>query len=184
MKKAKNKYPGVITLSGLPGSGKSTTAKALARKLGYDYFTVGRLLRKLAQKQGKSLLEMSKEAEKDHSIDEFLDCQMARYVKKNKNVIVDGRIVAWILDRAGIDSYHVWLEAPRTVRSKRVAIRDRLSEKKAYRDTTKRELSEKKRYKMVYGIDIEDLSIYDLVVNTKDSPPKDVLNQIMEGIKS
>ncbi len=48
----------------------------------------------------------------------------------------------------------------------RVANREGKSYETALLETEEREKSEKTRYRMVYGIDMEDISIYDIVLNT------------------
>jgi len=45
-----------------------------------------------------------------------------------------------------------------------------------------REESEKRRYREIYGINFEDLSIYDLVVDSNDLTPEEVVECIIEGI--
>ena len=48
---------------------------------------------------------------------------------------------------------------------------------------TIREESEIKRYMNIYGIDFKDLSIYDLVLNTDDLSPENIVDLIMESAK-
>ena len=40
----------IITISGLPGSGKSTIGKMLAKKLGYKFYSMGDLRGKIEKK--------------------------------------------------------------------------------------------------------------------------------------
>ncbi|MEZ4200247.1 MAG: AAA family ATPase [Candidatus Paceibacterota bacterium] len=59
--------PTIITLSGKPGSGKSSTADKVAELLGYTRYSSGNLVRKVAKKHGLSLAEFNKKAAMDHS---------------------------------------------------------------------------------------------------------------------
>ncbi len=60
----------IITISGKAGSGKSTIAKQLAKKLGLKHYSTGDFMRQMAKDKGVSLLELSRIAEKDKSIDQ------------------------------------------------------------------------------------------------------------------
>jgi cytidylate kinase len=59
-------------------------------------------------------------------------------------------------------------------RAKRVAKREKISIDESIKQILRREESEKKRYRAYYGIDLEDLSIYDSVINTQDKSPKEI----------
>jgi len=63
----------IITISGKAGSGKSTVAKQLAKKLNLKHYSIGDIMRKLAKEKNISLNELSKLAEKDKTIDLTLD---------------------------------------------------------------------------------------------------------------
>ncbi|MCH9028900.1 MAG: nucleoside monophosphate kinase, partial [Bacteroidetes bacterium] len=63
----------IITISGKAGSGKSTVAKELARKLELKHYSIGDLMRQMAKEKNISLTELGKLAEKDDSIDKELD---------------------------------------------------------------------------------------------------------------
>jgi len=45
-----------------------------------------------------------------------------------------------------------------------------------------REKSEKRRYRDFYGIDLDDTSIYDIVIDTTSIPPEEVVGKIMEKL--
>ena len=78
----------IITISGKAGSGKSTIAKELAKKLKLKHYSIGDLMRQIAKEKNISLIELSKLAEKDNSIDKELDnWNINQYVK---------RIIEWL----------------------------------------------------------------------------------------
>jgi cytidylate kinase len=47
-----------------------------------------------------------------------------------------------------------------------------------------REQSEAKRYKKYYDIDLEDKSIYDLVINSSDKEPKEIVDIIIRELRN
>ena len=55
----------IITISGTPGSGKNTIAIGIAKALKIKAYFIGDFMKKLAEKRKVSLIELSKQAEKD-----------------------------------------------------------------------------------------------------------------------
>jgi cytidylate kinase len=83
---------------------------------------------------------------------------------KKGGVVIDAQLGAWMVrDLADLT---VLLTAPDDVRFKRIAERDGSNVGDAMRETENRESIQKQRYKKYYGIDVTDLSIYDLKIGT------------------
>ncbi len=170
----------VIAVSGPPGSGKSTLAKLLAKELRLRYVSSGALFRKLAKERGMSLLEFTKLAEKDYSIDRMIDNEARKEAMKGC-VVVDGHIAGWILkDLAHIK---VYLYAPKEVRASRIAARDGKTLEDALREVVERERSESKRFKEIYGIDVSDLTVFDVCINTATYGIEETLRIALEAVK-
>ncbi|MBI4215246.1 MAG: cytidylate kinase family protein [Parcubacteria group bacterium] len=174
--------PAVITISGLPGSGKSTLGKNLANKLGYRYFSVGSILREMARKGQKTLLQISREAEQNAQIDQMLDQKMLEFAKTNRQIVIDSRLAARFLKENNIEGYHIFLDASPAVRAKRIGQREHIPIKDALPQTRERENSEARRYKTLYNIDINDKSVYDSVIKTDQLTRDQVLNKILKQI--
>ena len=62
-----------ITVSGTPGSGKSTIAQLLHEKLGIKYVNSGMIFRDTAEKYKMSLEEFGKYCERNSKVDKELD---------------------------------------------------------------------------------------------------------------
>lgn len=153
----------VITISGLHGTGKTTQAKFLAQRFGLRYVSAGEIMRNMAKSIGVSLEEFSKIAERDHTIDKQIDEAIISEAEKG-NVVLDGRLTAWMAGKKA--DIKILLTAPLDVRVKRIAERDKKSFEEALRETVVREESEKKRYIEIYGINVDDHSMFDVVINT------------------
>jgi len=70
------------------------------------------------------------------------------------------------MDIEGFERLKGLLESPIEVRDKRVADRDKIPIQKALIEILEREKSHRIRFLRYYGIDIADLSIFDLVIDT------------------
>lgn len=166
----------VIAISGPAGSGKTTYAKVLAEKLGLRYFSAGSIFREIAKKKGLTLEELSRIAENDPSIDLEIDRRTLEEANKG-NIIVEGHLVAWIVK--DVADVKIYVKAPLIERVKRIAVRENRSIDDVLRETVSRENSQRKRFYDYYGIDIRDLSIFDLMIDTTNLSINDVI-EIME----
>jgi len=153
----------IITVGGMIGSGKSTLGKGIAKRFNIDYISIGDVMRRMAEEMNMTLNQFSEYAETHPEIDKKIDNLQKKMIKKAKNCVVDGRLSAYFATNPDL---RIWLNAPLKVRAKRVASRDNISVKEAIDRIIERERSERKRYKTIYNIDLDDLSIYDLVINT------------------
>jgi cytidylate kinase len=68
----------IITISGDPGSGKSTIAQELAKKLKAKRIYVGEIRREIARKKGLTLAELNKYAEKHPETDVDIERLLAK----------------------------------------------------------------------------------------------------------
>jgi len=153
----------IIALSGPSGSGKTSIGKDLADHFKLRFVSIGNLFRNIAKELNIDLLEFHALAEKDYKYDLMVDAKAIEEAKKG-DVLIEGHLACWILK--DIANLKIYLYAPINERAKRVAERDNISIEEALEIMKKREESNKKRYKQIYGIDIDDLSIMDIIINT------------------
>jgi cytidylate kinase len=106
---------------------------------------------------------LNKLAEGDPSIDLEVDRRTIQ-VACEGNVVVDSHLAAWML--AGRADVLVYVKAPLMVRAERIARRDGRSLEEALEEIVRREESHWARFKRYYGVDVTDLSIFHLVVDT------------------
>ncbi|MEM2508660.1 MAG: AAA family ATPase, partial [Candidatus Thermoplasmatota archaeon] len=170
-----------ITIGGLPGAGTTTVAKMLAEKTGMAYVNAGEIYRDIADRKGMYLLDFEKYSETHPEIDVEIDKRQEEIIRKG-NVVVEGRLSGWIAYLKKIPAIKIWLECDENERIRRIVEREdgEIAEKR--KETKEREESEARRYKKFYGIDLNDKSIYDIVIDTTSIPPEEVLKKIMEKI--
>jgi predicted cytidylate kinase len=172
-----------ITISGPPGSGKTTACNRLSEILGLKAVVFGKIFRELAAEKHLSLLEFGQLAEKDPSIDEAIDAKILEIARENENIILESRLSAYMLSRNSIPAFKIYLGASPEVRMSRIGVREGQTLEEAKKETIERQASEAKRYMMYYNIDINDMSVYDLVVNTDELDPDGVIDTIMKAIE-
>ncbi|SEL48195.1 (d)CMP kinase [Haloferax larsenii] len=154
----------LLTVSGPPGSGKSTTAAALAEAFDLEHISGGDIFRELAAEHDMSAVEFNKLAEEDDQIDRDLDRRLRDIALERDDVLLESRLAGWLAGDAA--DLRFWLDAPVDVRAERIADREDKPVDVAREETVTREASEAKRYMEYYNIDYSDLSIYDISLNT------------------
>jgi len=175
----------IITISGKAGSGKSTVAKEIAKKLELKHYSIGDLMRQLAEERKISLEELGELAEKDDSIDKELDKKQIE-LKNEDNFVVDGRLTAHFIPNANVK---VFLDCEDKVRAERILKDERKDEDSKDVDeivekVKAREQSERKRYKQYYNVDYYAEELYDLVVDTTNLSVEEVVNKIINSLNS
>lgn len=173
----------IITISGKAGSGKSTIAKEIAKKLKLKRYSIGDLMRKIAKERNLSLNELSKLAEKDSSIDMELDKKNIE-LREEDNFIIDGRLTAYFSPYAELK---IFLDCSDKVRAGRI-LKDKREDEKSknvnelIKKIKHREQSERKRYKKLYNVDYHDKKLYNLIIDTTNLSIEEVLEKIIKSI--
>ena len=169
----------IITIGGLAGTGTTTLAELLSEKLDIPYISAGSVFREMAAEKGMSVLEFSEFAEGNDDIDKEIDKRQAELAKSADNLIVEGRLSAYFVEA----DLKLWLVTPFDVRSERIAERESKSVDQAKEEIIAREKSEALRYMDIHNIDISNMDIYDLIINTGTFNPEKVSEIILTTLK-
>ncbi|MEZ5336439.1 MAG: AAA family ATPase [Methanolobus sp.] len=153
----------LLTISGLPGSGTTTVSRLISEKYDLEMISAGEVFRSLAKEYDMSLAEFGALAESDDRIDIKIDERQKEIANTRDNIILEGRLAGHMAEKA----FKVWIKASVDVRVRRIVSREGSSFEDKLAETKEREASEAIRYKTIYGIDINDLSIYDLVIDSE-----------------
>jgi cytidylate kinase len=170
----------LITVSGPPGSGASTTSQALAAALGVQRVDGGEVFRELAEERGMSLTQFTAKADEDPEIDRLIDQRLQRVAEvwgaSSKGFVLESRLAGWLAgNRADL---RVWLSAPEEVRVERTTDREEMES-----EMRVREVQEVGRFERTYGVDVTDTSFYDLSLNTARWSTESVLEIILAAVR-
>jgi cytidylate kinase len=158
----------IITVSGPPGSGKSTLSKTIAEHFGLTLISSGDVFRAMAMERGVNLEEFGNIAESDPDIDKEIDRRQIELSKQAGDFLFEGRLSGWFLEA----DLMIMLKTDVEVRARRISQREDISLEQAMHETRVRQQSEAKRYKDYYNIDIADLTPYDLVMESSVWDPQ------------
>lgn len=164
----------IITISGVPGSGKTSVAKILAERLGMKFYSVGGLRGKMAMERGITIDELNKIGETDKTTDTSVDDYQRELGTKEDHFVIEGRLSWHFIPH----SFKIFLdcdpkEAARRIFSARQKTSEERGDEPLYasaeeteRDIAARMASDDLRYEKHYGIDYRDPSHYDVTVDT------------------
>jgi cytidylate kinase len=170
----------IITISGPPGSGKSTLSKILSVKLCLEMVSMGDIFRKCAQDRCMSLEEFGQIAKCNEKIDHEIDEMQKKIADEKDDILIEGRLSGFLVDA----NLKVWLKAPLEIRAQRIAKRENKQVAKAIAETSEREECERERYLKYYGIDINDLSVYDIIIDSSRWSPEELSGIVEKAVKS
>jgi len=171
----------IITISGKPGSGKSSTADKVAELLSYTRHSSGEMVRRVISERGLTLAQYNIEAQTDHTLDTKVD-DMLRTLRDRNDIVVDSRLgFYWIPE-----SFKVYLDLDIEVATVRIykdvtsnqgrrgsgegisSLADVASQVKT------RMNDEQRRFRAMYHIDPYSLEHFDLVIDTSRHSPQTV----------
>lgn len=165
----------IISISGVPGSGKTSVAKILAGQLGMKFYSMGDLRGKMAMERGITIDELNKIGEEDKTTDTSVDDYQKKLGQQEDHFIVEGRLSWHFIPH----SFKIFLDCAPMVAAQRIYAAKRASPGKTRADEAAyasveeakaaldaRIASDAVRYKKHYGIDYRDPSHYDFALDT------------------
>lgn len=182
----------IISLSGKPGSGKSTVALRLANALGYERYYMGGIRRELARKRGMTLEQYNALGEKDPSTDHDVDGYQENLGKTKDNFVIEGRTSFYFIP----NSFKIFLDVNEEEGARRVLSDMQKNGQKRNeahpRDyalqeivelNRKRMASDNVRYKKYYNLDALDPSHYDAWIDTTNLSPDAVFQAVVDVLE-
>jgi len=176
----------IITISGTPGSGKSTVGKFLAKKLGYEYFSMGDLRGQMAIERGLTIAELNELGEKEDWTDKRADEIQAEMGKNKDHLVFEGRL-SWHFIPSSFKIFltvntHIAAQRSLQNRAERKDEKQVMTVEEAEKSIMERMASDKKRYLQYYSLDYTDPTHYNLVIDTTNLTIEEVIGRIMRVI--
>lgn len=178
----------IITISGKPGSGKSSTADKVAELLGYTRHSSGDMVRRVLKRNGITLEDYNQKAANDHDLDDQIDEEL-RALRELDDIVVDSRLGFYWLP----ESFKVYLDLDLEVATARIykdvtANSTRsgveggdLSLPAVARSVSQRMYDEQSRFQKLYGVNPYDASQFDLIVDTARHNPSSVAIAVFDA---
>lgn len=166
-----------IAISGKSGCGNTTVCTLLSEKTGYPI--VNYTFRQMAQEKGYDFWTFCRMAEEDDNIDRELDAKMVQMALQYPDSILGSRLAIWNMVDADLK---VYLTASDEVRARRINKREGGDLEERMAQTRSRDMHDSARYKRIYGIDNSDTSVADLVIDTEDKTPEEIVGIIMNAV--
>lgn len=181
----------ILTISGLPGSGKSTIADMLAKTIGLRKYDIGVIRRNIALRRHMTLEEYNTYGETHTETDTDVDDYQRELGTTEDDFIMVGRLSYHFIPH----SIKIFMTVDPKVGAQRIfndlndevkrKARNETSQQELSRDDVqvlidKRQTSDFQRYQTIYNIDPLDRSQYDLVIDTTNKTPEQVLYAILQ----
>ncbi len=173
-----------ISLAGDLGSGKTSIGEILIKKYNLKKVSIGEFLREMATEHGMDVLTFNTYMESHPEFDKILDDRLKSYESKSGDYLFDSRL-AWHFVPS---SFKVYMTVDPIIAAKRIMGANRKTE--AYESIEdaavkikERRKSENQRYNNLYGVEIQNMQNYDLVVDTNGRTPDEVACIISAGFE-
>lgn len=172
-----------ISITGDLGSGKSSVAVELCKRLNFKYLSTGSMQREIAREKGMDTLQLNYFSENNVEIDEIIDARIKNISNLDESFVLDSRLAWFFVNK----SFKLYLSVNPEVAAKRVLMDKERTGEPAGDDIKTKALNllerrsvENRRFKRIYDVDCADLNNYNLVVDTTNSSVKEIVSIILE----
>jgi len=149
-----------------------------------NFISAGNIFRQIAKERGHTLEEFSILAKDLPNIDLEIDERTKKYGQVN-NTVIDAQLAAYFTPKNNNSVYpsiiKICITASPETRWRRISKRDGISFEDAKHETNIREEMEAERFKSLYQITVDDLSVYDIVIQS-DNLAKEFVYDLVKQI--
>ena len=103
---------------------------------------------------------------------------MVEMAMRTENSILGSRLAIWNMQEADLK---VYLTASDEERARRITKREGGTIEEQLEITRRRDTNDTERYKRIYGIDNNDTSVADLVIDTEGKTPEEIVDIILNA---
>jgi cytidylate kinase len=152
----------------------------VADRLALELVPGGEVFRALAAEHKMSLPEFGLYVADNPGVDVELDSRLAHRARDG-GAVIESRLAGWIAHNEGLAAVVVWIDCDPRIRAERVAAREGVTVERALADNEERQRVERGRYLALYAVDLADLSIYELVLDSGELGPAELADRIVDA---
>ncbi len=179
----------IISISGKPGSGKSSVAKILSEKLKMKRYYMGEIRREMARKKGMTIHEFNMLGEKEDFTDKEVDDFVEKLGNEEDNFVIESRTAFHFIPNSKKIFLYVSDDegAKRILNENKEALEERNEPlyktiEEVKKKNRERMESDDRRYKKYYGIEWDQKKNFDYFLDTTNLTIKETVNMILEYI--
>jgi cytidylate kinase len=174
-----------ITIAGLPGSGKTTVAKMIAKRLNCGHYSIGDLRGEIAAKHDMSLAELNEVGLREEWPHKEADDFLKELGEAAGNLVID----TWMGFHFIPDSFKVFISVDAESAAKRIfgdlvnrSDEDYDSVEEVKEGVRKRVEVSDQAYQKYYNVSFLDQSHYDLILDSTDKSAEEIMDIILDSI--
>lgn len=149
----------IIAISGKSGCGNTSVSEKLSKKIKFKH--VNYTFKQLADELNLSFDELLQLSKSNTKYDKILDTKQVA-MASGGNSVIGSRLAIWLMKEK---AFTVYLNASQETRVKRIMAREGDSYNKTLKYTNNRDLQDAERFKKLYGININNYSFADLIID-------------------
>jgi len=168
-----------VTISGPPGSGTSTLVSRISTSRGWESLNGGDIFREEAKVRGLTVEQLSSEAKEDLDVDRTLDSLLQKRMSSPESPeIVESRLSGWWAHKNNLNCLRVWVNVSNEERARRIQKREGGELAECLQKSQDRQKDDMERYSALYGIDLDDMSPYNLVIDADEKDELEVFQAV------
>ena len=172
-----------ITVSGPPGSGTSTLVEKLANEYSWQSLNGGDIFRKEAEDRNLTVGQFSELCKTNLDVDRSLDEIFKKEIENPDGAeIIESRLSGWWAHLMEVDCLRVWVNVSPEECARRIQKREGGNFEDRLVLSQQRQIDDKERYRILYDIDLDDMSPYSLIIDADDISAEEVFSIVKSEI--
>jgi len=165
-----------IAISGHSGCGNTTVTRMLAEILHISF--INYTFRSLAEETGMSLAQIIEGAKTNDSFDRTVDQKQVEMAMAG-SCVLGSRLAIWMLKQS---DFKIFLTASEQKRAQRIQKREGGDLHEIMKFTKMRDAEDTHRYRQLYDIDNTDYIFADMVIDTEELNPEQIIELILSAL--
>ena len=172
-----------LTVSGPPGSGTSTLVDNICQSRDWTSLNGGEIFRDEAANRGLSVVQFSALCKQDLDVDRALDTKLKDIISsKDSPDVVESRLSGWWAHQLGLDCLRVWVSVSDEERARRIQNREGGDFSGRLQESRQRQADDSQRYSELYGIDMSDMTPYNLIIDADNIDADEVFRLVSDEL--